>query len=201
MKLILIEGVDQCGKNTLIEGLCKHFNYDNVTIRHFSKPPKGLTTREAVDFQFKCFTNEAELVHQIKQKFLYTRYHYYDDVIIWNRSHLGEFVHGQLFRNEDPKEIKDKLLFFENFYFYVHEQNIIDTYLITMIADPEFLLSKEDGNSFSKDLEQKTKELELFKEAHNFSLIKKKIMIKVDKNEKFRSKEIILRETLTFLNL
>ena len=35
MKLLIIEGGDQLGKSSLIKGLCEHFNYDNVTIRHF----------------------------------------------------------------------------------------------------------------------------------------------------------------------
>jgi len=213
MKLIILEGQDGLGKNTLIKGICEHFHYDNVTIRHFSKPPKELTTQEAIDFQFKCFTNEAKLVHEIKEKFSYTRYRYFDNVIIWNRSHLGEFVHGQLFRNEDPKEIKDKLLFFENLYFSSYEQKMIQICLITMIAEPEFTLSKEDGQSFSKNLEEKKKELELFQEAHEFSTIKNKYFLKVDKvselptgtewikkDVEFRDKQEILNEVLTIIN-
>jgi thymidylate kinase len=52
MKLIIIEGGDRLGKSTIITGLCKYFNYDNVTVRHFGKPPKGLSPKEVLDFQF-----------------------------------------------------------------------------------------------------------------------------------------------------
>ena len=210
MKLFIIEGGDNLGKSTLIKRLCGHFNYDNVTIRHFGKPPKDLSPAESDVFQFNCFHNEANLVYEIQHVFCKYKYHYYPETIIWNRSHLGEFVYAQMFRNGDPKILKDKLLYFEKFYL----NKVDNVYLITLSADPEFFLEKEDGLSFSKTLEEKTKELELFKEAHDFSLIENKILIKVDKGTEistgtewrmkglnmFRPKEDIFNEVLNFIN-
>ena len=40
MKLYIVEGGDRLGKSTLISKICQSANYDNVTIRHFGKPPK-----------------------------------------------------------------------------------------------------------------------------------------------------------------
>jgi thymidylate kinase len=199
MKLILLEGGDRLGKSSLIEGLCKYFNFDNVIIRHFGKPPEGLSPKEVLDYQFKCFNNEAQLVHEIKRLFHYTKYSYYNDIIIWNRAHLGEYVYSQMFRNGDPKELKEKLLFWEKFNLNYKNEPYFQVYLITLIADPEFFLSREDGNSFSKCLEEKTKELELFKEAHNFSVIENKLLVKVDKERQFRTKEEILNEVINFI--
>jgi len=197
MKLLILEGGDRLGKSTLIEGLCKHFNYDNVTIRHFGKPPKGMTPEEVLDFQFKCFNNEADLYHDIKRRYEYSKYHYYNDIMIWNRSHLGEYVYSQMFRNGNAKELRDRLLHFEKIHLGIYD----DIYLVTLTSDPEFFLSKEDGNSFSKNLKQKTKELNLFNEVHNLSEIKNKLLLKVDKDGLFRSKEEILNETIKFLNI
>ena len=193
MKLLICEGGDGLGKNSLIEGLCKYFNYDNITIRHFGKPPKDLNPEEVLDFQFRSFYNEGNFVEHIYDRF--KKHDYYDETVIWNRSHLGEYVYGQMFRNADPNFLKTKLLFFEKFFL-----DSKDIYLITLTSDPKFFLEKEDGQSFSKNLEQKTKELELFKEAHEFSTIDKKLLVKVDKDEKFRCKEDILDEVINFIN-
>jgi len=174
MKFIIFEGGDRLGKSTFIEGLCKHYNYDNVTIRHFGKPPKGMTPEEVLDFQFKAFDKEMELFYQIYRNGTYDKYHYYPEILIWNRSHLGEYVYSQMFRGGKPEVLKNMLLEYERG-FISHK-----VYLITLTADPEFFYSKEDGNSFSNKLEDKTKELELFKEAHDFSIISNKLLVKVD---------------------
>ena len=175
MKLIIIEGIDCIGKDTLIKGIQEHFIKDyNVCIRHFGKPPKNLNTEDVLDFQFKCFENEVKLISNINTP---GYYRYYDDLIIWNRSHLGEYVYSQMFRGGNAQDLKYKLLNFEHWHL---ENFMFGTYLITLTADPQFALSKEDGQSFSQNFEQKTKELELFKEIHEFSTIKNKIIIKVD---------------------
>ena len=195
MKLIIIESGDQLGKSSLLKGLCEHFNYDNVTIRHFGKPPKNLSPKEVLDFQFKAFNNEMKLFNYIRQSNSYDKYNYFPEVMIWNRSHLGEFVYSQMFREGDPSMLKSKLINYEKG-FISH-----DVYLITLTADPNFFLSKEDGLSFSQTLEDKTRELELFKEAHEFSLIPNKLIIKVDKNGEFRKKHDILNEVIEFMKI
>ncbi len=43
--------------------------------------------------------------------------------------------------------------------------------------------------TFSKTLEEKTRELKLFEEVHNFSLIKNKLLVKVDKETYEHNKE------------
>ena len=61
MKLIIICGQDRIGKNSLIKTLCEHFEFDNITVRHCSKPPKG----ESFEFQKTAFYNEADLIKMI----------------------------------------------------------------------------------------------------------------------------------------
>ena len=75
-------------------------------------------------------------------------------------------------------EIKNKILALEHY--YLTNNSWLDIYLITLTSNPEFFLKQEDGQSFSKTLEEKTKELSLFLEAFNFSLIKnKKFLISI----------------------
>lgn len=196
MKLIICEGGDALGKNSLIKGLCEYFNYDNICVRHFGKPPKGLSAPETLAFQMQCFNDEAIFYGQLKEKSV-SKYNYYPDIMIWNRSHLGEFVYGQMFRNSNPQLLKDILTYYEKFSLNCLNDN--DIYLISLTADPEFFLNQEDGQSFSKTLKEKTKELKLFKEIHEFSHIKKKLLVKVDNEGKFRGKKQILEEVLNFI--
>lgn len=197
MKLIIIEGSDRGGKSTLIEGICKYLKYDNVMIRHFGKPPKGMTPDETLDFQFNCFNNEAQFLHKAMELFDNTNLNYYPDTFIWNRSHAGEYVYGQMFRGSRQKIILRRLL---NWEFDNLQKSGLDVYLITHTADPEFFLKNEDGDSYAKTIEDKTKELELFKEIHELSLIKNKLLIKVDKNGKWRPRKEILTKALNFIN-
>jgi len=193
-KLIVICGGDRLGKGSLIKGLCEYYDYKNITIRHCGKPPKGINYLEQAAFQEKAFKEEFNLIHNIFSTS--KKYSYHDNVIIYDRFYLGEYVYATLFRNANPQVIKEKLLFFEQFNFTSVDFKI---YLVTLTADPDFFLSKEDGQSFSQNLEQKTKELQLFKEAHEFSHITNKKIIKVDENGKFRSKEEILKEVLELI--
>lgn len=203
MKLIILEGGDRLGKSTLIKGICEHYNYDNVTIRHFGKPPKGMTPEEVLKFQFKAFKKEMKLFYNVYSRSI-DRLTYYNEVMIWNRSHLGEYVYSQMFRGGNPEILRKMLQKYEmGFISY-------DVRLITLTASPEFFNSREsDGHELSKTLEQKTKELELFKEAHNFSRIASKLLLKVDKQVEsdlvfpgpnvFRTKEDILQEAINFI--
>jgi hypothetical protein len=124
--------------------------------------------------------------------------------MIWNRAHLGEYVYSQMFRGGKPEVLKKMLLEYERG-FISHE-----VYLITLTADPEFFHSREsDGHELSKTLEEKTRELKLFEEAHEFSIIRPKLLLKVDKEIKtdlvfsgpnvFRKKEDILNDVIKFI--
>ena len=179
MKLIICEGGDRLGKSSLIKGICKHYNYDNVNIRHFGKPPSGMSPSETLNFQMKCFNNEANLLHETRKIFRNKDCNYFDNIIIWNRSHLGEYVYSQMFRNGNRDELIDRLLFWEKYYLCYNYSEDIEIFLITLTASPEFFYSKEDGESFSQSLEEKTKELQLFKEIHNLSTIKNKLLINI----------------------
>ena len=192
-KIIIIEGTDRVGKSSVITGICEHYQYDNVFVRHCGKPPKNVHLDNVYKWQMNAFIKEGELANYI-QGLEKNEYQYYENVLIYNRYYLGEYVYGVMFR-EYPKDfISSRIKFFEET--YVDARN---TFLITLVADPEFILRNEDGNSFSKNLEQKTTEIELFKEIHEKSIIKNKLAVKVDKDGKFLPKEQILNTILNFI--
>jgi len=195
MKHVIIEGGDRLGKSTLIEGISRHFNYDNVSIRHFGKPPKvfpeGFTP---LSFQMECFFKEGHLLNRISQM-ENDEFCYYENIVIWNRAHLGEYVYGQMFRGADPKQITNALKNFEERFLIQNEETV----LILLTAEPEFFLSKEDGQSFSQDLKDKTAELKLFDEAFEASTLDNKMRLKVDDGGEFLPKEYILETVLEFM--
>jgi hypothetical protein len=122
---------------------------------------------------------------------------YYENIVIWNRSHIGERVWGPLYRNTDKDIIANYLQFFETKFL---QSDINTTYLIYLYADPEFLVKLEDGNSFSTTSQQKQNELNLFSEAIESSIIKNKLSLKVcDENQQFYSKEHVLTQVLNFI--
>lgn len=196
-KLIIICGGDRLGKGTLIKGLCEHFDYKNITIRHCDKPPKNIPQNEVLDYQIKAFEQEMELILYLER--MNPKFMYHDNIIIFDRFHLGEFVYGQMFRNYDSKLLKETIITLENK--FLKDLKYVEPYLITLTANPQFFLQKEDGHSFSQTIEQKTKELELFKEAHCFSIIQNKKIIKVNNDNNFREKNDILQDVISFLDL
>jgi hypothetical protein len=195
MKHIIIEGGDRLGKSTLIEGIAKHFNYDNITIRHFGKPPKEFPEEHTpLSFQTECFYKEGDLLERIGQ-LEDDVFGYYENIIIWNRAHLGEYVYGQMFRSTDPEQTENMILNFEERFLISNPE----TYLILLTADPEFFLSKEDGKSFSKNIDQKTTEIRLFDEIFEKSILDNKIRIKVNNGNEFFTKDFVLKQVLDFI--
>lgn len=196
MKHIIIEGGDRLGKSTLIEGISNHFNYDNISVRHFGKPPKVFPEEHTpLSFQMECFYKEGFLLENIKQM-EDDEFNYYENIVIWNRAHLGEFVYGQMFRGTDPQQILNALKNFEERFLIRNPE----TYLILLTADPEFFLSKEDGQSFSQDLKDKTRELKLFNDAFEASTLDNKLRVKVNKDSRnYFPKSMILTHIIDFI--
>jgi thymidylate kinase len=95
--------------------------------------------------------------------------------LIFDRSHIGEYVYGPLYRNYSGDYIFDieKL--------YVNKPFFKDIFLFIFVDSPENLIKREDGLSFSTEMEMKIKEIQLFKEYHSKSNIMHKYLINVDK--------------------
>lgn len=189
MKHIIIEGLDRTGKDTLINYLCS--TVSNYSVRHF-KRPVGNTNEEKIQFQKNDFEDEFILSEYLSDDEISTLSPY--DIYVWNRSHIGEYVYGNLYREYDPSWIFD-----------LEKQHEIDkndnAYLILLYADAEFLIKKEDGKSLSDKLEDREKEIKLFLEAFEKSNIKNKLKIKVNFGDNYIDKEYIQKQVTEFLNL
>jgi len=188
MKLIIIEGTDQCGKDTLINSLSQ--DYAHTIKRHWGYPI-GKTNEEKTAYQINFFNWEFQLYN-----ILQTASNDINDnsVIIWNRSHIGEFVYGTLYRNSNPETWVMNL---EKKFCFDLADNI---YLVCLYADPEFIVSQDDGQSYSARLEDKKLEDNKFFDACEASSIQKKLYLKVNEGIEYKSQQDILNTVSNFIN-
>lgn len=182
MKLIILEGSDRTGKDTLINSLLE-IHPDSKTV-HWGFP-QGTTNKKKTDYQkmsFEFFMKEFAFLDSRGQL----------DMLIWNRSHIGECVYGPLYRDSDPEWIYD----LEND--YLLKDNV---FLVYLYGDTEFLLQNDDGNSFTTELEKKNHEAALFNQAIDKSAIKNKLKIKVNNGNSYINKSGIITTVRNFVNI
>lgn len=190
-KVVIVEGLDNTGKTTLINGISDFYSKKgfNVGVIHMHKPEISgdETISEIALMQDKMFMQTATAVCYIDY-----------DIVIFDRAWYGEYVYGQLYRGRrDEDGIKATITTCEK----IISLDGNDGRLITLYADnTDFLIANEDGKSLSGgDPEKMTKEMALFKEAFDHSSLDKK-MIKVNVSNKFREKQSILSEAISFID-
>ena len=177
-KLIIIEGTDNVGKDTVINQLLDR--YKDAKVYHCEKP-KSKDAKEAAKEQYNSFLSLAKENSVSK-----------DTTIIHNRSWYGEYVYGVKYRNNDENEVKKSILEFEN----ILLSNIDDVCLIMLLSNnSDFLVKNDDGLSISKAkkelIEDETKR---FEEIFKFSTIPNKCIIYVNDGENWKSKEEIINK-------
>ena len=196
MKIIIIEGTDRTGKDTLINEL-KNMSFHTLII-HCGKP-----VGDTLEEQNK---NQDILFNDYLNKLYGDKYFDVCDLIIFNRAWYGEYVYGTIYRKRNKEDVlkmingveQDINLFINyNSKFYT---KLEDVYYVQLINDStELALKNDDGNSISNDENDIMKETSLFYEIFEKSQLNKKLVIVNDGN-KFRDKNDILNEVLDFVN-
>jgi len=179
MKLIIIEGPDNCGKNTLINKISE--NFLTVTNIHYTKP-------ENKYIQNTVFRGYAyAIVNKV----------YDTDAVILNRSHYGEFVYGCLYRGISDKDALDIISEIDDIYI----KNNIDVYYIQLLSTSDKLLLKNDDNkSLSKgNIESIAAEQRRFRTVFDESKLNRTLIL-VNDGEKFKSPDDIYNEAINFIN-
>jgi thymidylate kinase len=191
MKLLIIEGPDRCGKNTLIKNLTSQS--ENYVVRHFGSA-KGKSDLEKRNFQFQFFKKEFALAALRPQFEIPDKERYPRDIWIWNRAHLGEFVYGKMYRETHPEEwvMQMESLFGMDLDPSVH--------LLLLTAPAEFLCKRDDGLSFTKNVMEKQAEISAFKNAFDQSKIINKKILDVSNGDEYLDQAIILQQVNEFLN-
>lgn len=175
-KLIIVEGMDNTGKSTLIDRLDYVLsNTENCAVKiiHLTKPPKDIPEDEIVSYMNTYYDS---IIEQLLSPQFYNMYNY----IILDRGYISEFVYGPMYRNRNELDITVNNL--------IYEKKLINTYkgnicLILLNSETNgFLINHDDENSLSNvNDELLIKEREKFIEGFNNSLICNKKIYNVDK--------------------
>ena len=184
MKVIIIEGTDNTGKDTLISKIME--KYETMTVIHCGKPKSKTNPSEEQDNLFNFYADSI-----IDHKYDNT------DVIIMNRSHIGEYVYGVLYRHRDPNEVLKMILDVDTK--LIKANNVTVKYVQLECTSDKLLNRNEDGKSLSQGKAERIhKETELFTEAYVKSFLQKKLVY-VNDGDNFRSREDIFNEVWEFI--
>ena len=187
MKIIIIEGPDNTGKNTLIHNILETNNI--VKYIHCSTPTSTIDPFAEQKQNFIRLSNIA-----------ITEYRNCNcDIIVFNRFYQGEYVYGQIYRNTNP----DKIKYFINQLEHIWKANVSeeDLYYVQLLSSStDLLVGNDDGKSLSKANKEKIyTENKLFEEVFDLSMIKKKHKIYINNGDNFKSREDILNEFNNFI--
>lgn len=183
MKVIIIEGTDNTGKDTLIKSIKESFDGLKIKEIHCSTPKH----KHNLDAAIEQNAYYLELVDNIIEN------KYDVDVVIFNRSWYGEYIYGPLYRGRKRKDVKELILRLEE-----KLSGIDVSYIQLLSSDIKFLVKNDDGLSLANnDMNLMFFERKYFKQIFNASKIKKKKLIIVDDgNGNFKKKKWILDNAL-----
>ena len=185
MKIIIVEGTDNIGKDTAISNIINEFN--KTLVIHCGKP----VTEDPVGEQDRLYRNMTKDILLGK---------YGDvDAIVFNRSFIGEYVYGTLYRKRDKEQTKIFVNSIEDLLnLYIDPEDLI---YIQMISDSvQLMKDNEDNKSLSKaDEDMMQKEINLFLEIYESSKIKNKHLVYVNSGDHFRPVEYITQEILSYI--
>jgi thymidylate kinase len=165
--LLIVEGMDRCGKSTLVEHLRKrHFTSPNILVHHSSSPPKVENPNAwEIEHYSSLFRTARDLV----------KFGGYD--VIFDRFHLGAAVYGEKYRGANPADI------------YELDHKYLSSYpqaaLILLTDDPEAIAARDDGDSLEKSLHEYNETMSAFIEAYTVSSCMHKLHINISINGGF----------------
>lgn len=167
--LLIVEGMDICGKSTLISNLRKYyFLSPNIVVHHSSSPPKVDDPNEwEVEHYSSLFRVYNKLV---KQK---------NFTVLFDRFHLGSIVYGQKYRNMKPDDILE-----------VDQKWLNGNYesaVILLTDNPEDVYQRDDGYSLEASIEDYEETQKSFINAFDSSRCPNKLHINISDNGGFEN--------------
>lgn len=184
-KVIIIEGVDNCGKDTLIKKLHEYFN-GSVEL-HAGIPDTGISL---FDFYYNG------LIHSTLDHY----YHTDVDAIIHNRSMYGEFVYGPKYRGKTPSEVADMIYRLETGQLRTFILSNELHFILLTSSDVSLLVNNDDGKSISNKEDDIRDEINSFDTIFNLSNIENKLRVYVNNGNNFRSKDDIYSDVIKFIS-
>lgn len=161
--IVIVEGPDRCGKGSFIEVLRDNIVSSKQIAIHSGKPPSDVEDKQEWAMNYNLgLINNVNLLSRI------------NDVIILDRSYIGEYVYGLIYR-----KIKYTDTMFEDFEnkaikYLLNTRHVV---LVNFTDSPENVILREDGNSHKGTINTKEHEHRRFKDLHKLSIIKNKHLI------------------------
>jgi thymidylate kinase len=165
--LLIIEGMDRCGKSTLVEHLRKrYFTSHNILVHHSSSPPKVENPNLwELDHYRSLFRTSQMLVDD----------YFYD--VIFDRFHLGAAVYGEKYRGANPADVYE----LDTRYLRDYPNAV----LILLTDNPEVIMSRDDGDSLESSIHDYGQTQSAFIEAFTVSSCVNKLHINITDNGGF----------------
>lgn len=184
MKVLLLEGLDNVGKSTIAEELMTRYKGKyNIMFMHSRSPQQQENvdplTYQGVEFYMKAdVAAHMAIYEECKDSYILEnqKHPLSETLCIFDRSWVDEYVYGQIYRNESYWEI---LLMITNCFEALMRPGVnlekMQVAIVYLDSTPEFSISKDDGKSFTSDIEsynQKRetvyREYRLFNEICNY---------------------------------
>lgn len=197
---LILEGVDNLGKTTIINHLVQKYNSTkDIVLMHATGPlDKTLTKGPAFKFQtnvFKGIKRRLEVLNGIDNPVSEIQK---EILVIQDRSEIGEYVYGPKYRNENLRDIVNYLGSYKNRDNQYEYDRHYSTLVILLTADPEFAARNDDNLSFYSDKQDKVAEIknedDAFKGCMWYLSPVNYLEIKVDNDMKFRPIDEIVKE-------
>lgn len=167
--ILIIEGMDRCGKSTLVEQLRKrYFTRPQTIVYHASSPPKVEDPSAW----------EVDHYEELFDAFDLMSFNGFD--VILDRFHLGAIVYGQKYRDSDPAPIYEIDSEWAN-----HMEE--DCALLLLTDTTEAIMSRDDGASMESSAQEYDGTRAAFLEAFHNSEIAYKLHINVTDNGGFEN--------------
>lgn len=183
--LVIIEGTDNSGKDTLINNLIDYYKNEEIDVVHFSKP-KSTNNKDAALEQNESFLSYANMLNELDNRF-----------IIFNRAWYGEYIYGTMYRDRTREDVENIIRKCEDVILSNPDNEVI---FIQLYGDAKFLEKNDDGQSLSEGKANLIeKEKELFMEIFEKSIIPKKLAICVTKDGNFISQKTILHKVVELI--
>lgn len=161
--IVIVEGPDRCGKGSFIEVLRDNIASSKQIVIHSGKPPSDVEDKQEWAMNYNLgLINNVNLLSRI------------NDAIILDRSYIGEYVYGLIYR-----KIKYTDMMFKDFEnkaikYLLNTRHVV---LVNFTDSPENVILREDGNSHKGTIITKEDEHCRFKDLHKLSIIKNKHLI------------------------
>lgn len=159
---IIVEGPDNTGKDTQIALIIKNMPEQVFHKVHYSSLPFKEEAKH-VQHSTEMYSGLFRMIGALRPEGI---------SVIFNRSHLGESIYAPLYRGYSGDFVFD---------IEAKHRDLIqaDLYLITLVNDPDRILSRDDGKSLYKTREDVQADIDGFVRAHRKSLIKNKLLLDV----------------------